>query len=190
MQRLLLLICIALLAGGAAVTGTQAQIPAAGPCYVIETYPDAAKRTIFTQFLKDARSLTDKTAQLIVDGRIADLYSANRAALVGGNNRFATQEVFLKEFADMEQREGKVLEFEYRGQGMALSHRGADDHMYSTTIYAIKTTLQKEGAYLDIRTWPSGKGQMVFSVWLEHFSPDSPDRLTFGKGEGRVCEEG
>ena len=189
MHRLQLLVCMALLICGAAVTEPRAQIPAAGPCYAVEAYPDAAKRPVFAQFLKDARSLTDRSAQLIVDGRIADLYTANRAGLVGGNSALATQEAFLKEFADMEQREGKVVEFEYRGQGLAFSHRGGG-HMYSTTIYAIKTTSQKEGAYLDIRTWPSGKGQMVFSVWLEHFAPDSPDRLTFGKGEGRVCEEG
>ena len=189
MHILRLLTCIALLGWGAVVVKIQAQIPAAGPCYAIEAYPDAPKRPIFTQFLKDARSLTDKSAQLIVDGRIADLYSANRPGFVG-DIRFASPEAFLKEFADMEQREGKVLKFEYRGQGLAFSKHRSDVPMYSTTIYAIETTSQKEGAYLDIRTMPSEKGPLVFFVWLEHFPPGSPDRLTFGKGEGRVCEEG
>lgn len=191
MHRSRLLICMALLGCCAAVTVIQGQIPLAGPCYPIAEYPDAAKRPIFSQFVKDARSLTDKSADLIVKGRIADLYSANRDGFASGNTTFADEEVFLKAFAAMEQKEGKVLKFEYRGQGMALSHRGnSGDVMYSATIYAIKTTTQKVGAYMDIRTMPNGKGQLVFSIWLEHFSTDSADRLTFGKGEGNVCEEG
>ena len=191
MYRLRLFICLALLGCGAAVADIQGQIPSAGPCYTIEKYPDAAKRPIFAQFVKDARSLTDKSAQLIADGRIADLYSENRAGFAFGNTAFTTREAFLKAYADMEQRIGKVLKVKYRGQGMAISHRGrGDDDIYSTTIYAIKTTKQKKGAYLDIRTIPGEKGQLVFSVWLEHFFPTSPDWLTFGKGEGTVCEEG
>ena len=190
MHRILLFICLALFVCGAALAD-RAQIPVAGPCYPIEKFPDAAKRPIFLQFLKDSRSLTDKSVQLIVEGRIADLYAANRAGFVQGDTKLTTTEAFLKDYADMEQREGKVLKVEYRGQGMAIAHRGLGaDELYATTIYAIKTTTQEKGAYLDIRTMPGEKGQVVFSVWLEHFSPTSPDWLTYGKAEGNVCEEG
>ena len=189
-SKVLLAVLITFPIFGSWAVNTRAQIPSAGPCYSVDTYPQAEKRAELAQFLRDARPLADKTAQQIVDGQIDELYSANQAGFAWGDSALANAQAFRQEFAKFEEKEGKVLRYEFRGQGLTVvGHPPRVDHIYSTAIYAVKTTKWKDGAFLDIRTVVKGPGQVVFQAWVERFSPDSTDRESFGKNMHEVCQE-
>jgi len=155
----------------------------------MEEFPDVEKRPDYTQFLKDARPVADKAVKLMVDGRISELYSANKAALAKAHTTLTTEEAFQKEVAEMVQNEGKILAYEFRGQNITVLGPPKNNYFWSAAIYAVKTTKWTDNAFLDVRTEIVGNEHLVYSVWLEHLLPDDPERFSFGKTTKAVCQD-
>src|SRR5262249_294875 len=82
----------------------------------IEAYPEEEKRPVL-QFFDEARALTDKSVKLLAEGRIKELYTLMSTLF---RNEYAEARLWEK-LADIEQREGKILEYEFRTQSLSYA---------------------------------------------------------------------
>src|SRR5215813_8142943 len=77
----------------------------------IEAYPEADKRPLL-DFLDAARATADQAAQFFAQGKSAALYTLMISAF---KNR-VTVSGFEEAMSDLEDREGKIVSYEYRNQ--------------------------------------------------------------------------
>jgi hypothetical protein len=169
---------VALLGCGTAFTEAQAQ-PRLYGCSrpTIEAYPEAEKRPVL-QFLDEARALADKSAQLFAAGRLRELYALRPVSF----RKEHTEEVFRQMLAALEQREGKILEYEYRVQSLIYTDPSEIDLQrdFSEILYAVKTTKREDGAFLRVLT----RREVVVQIDMGHFDPDYPAGLRYSQASG------
>ena len=186
MRKSHFLILIWLSVCGSACTVAQAQYR----LYVcsrstIEAYPEEEKRPVL-QFFDEARALADKSVKLFAEGRMKELYP-----LMSTNFRKEFTEARLWEkLADVEKREGKILEYEFRIQGLSYAYPPEIDFQRdkSFVTFAVKTAAKGEGAYVNVITGREGKEPVVVNIDLGRFSPEYPTELRYRQDKGSACE--
>jgi hypothetical protein len=151
----------------------------------IEAYPEEEKRPVL-QYLDEARALADKSVKLFAEGRIKELYPLMSTLF---RNEY-TEARLWERLADIEQREGKILEYEFRTQSLSYAYPPEIDfHRDQSTItYAVKTAAKGDGAYVVAHTKREGKEPVVMNITLDRFSPDYPAERRFPQARESACE--
>lgn len=112
MRKSHFLIFIWLSACGLAFTEASQPIIRYYPRSAIEACPEEEKKRPVLQILDESRALADKSARLITEGRVKELY-----ALMSTSFRKAYTEARFQEYlAASKQRVGKEKHYEYRNQ--------------------------------------------------------------------------
>lgn len=186
MQKSYFLILIWLSVCGSAFTAAQGQFRLYGCSRsTIEAYPEEEKRPVL-QFFDEARALADKSVKLFAEGRIKELYPLMSTLF---RNEYTEARLWEK-LADIEQREGKILEYEFRTQSLSYAYPPEIDFQrdQSNIAYAVKTAAKGDGAYVEVHTKREGKEPVVMNINLYRFSPDYPAERRFPQARESACE--
>lgn len=175
MRRSYLLVFASLLVGGIAFSKVQAQPISYGSCTrqqfesYFEMHPEQEKRPL-TQFFDNARKVADNSVKLLVAGQLDELYSSMTPQAL-------SKDKFREYVANLEQRDGKVLDYKFLDQVLLFSgpsELDLQDGGLLVTHYSVRTTRREDHTYLSIWTRGVKSTPMRQAIEIDYYEPDHP----------------